>query len=59
MSGVVIALPLLRPIVVPVRQNISVTVDVRGLAPGGELPDGIEPFDFVFHMEGLVSRDTP
>lgn len=49
--------PLLRPIVVPPRQTMSVQVDVRGLAQGalpGALPDGIDPFTLTFHIEGLT-----
>jgi len=47
-------IPLLRPIVVPIRQNVGVNVDLRS-AP----PDDVELFDLTVHADGLITRDTP
>lgn len=44
----------LRPLIVPVRQSVLVTISRR--IP---LPSDVEPFELAFHMDGLVTRDTP
>jgi hypothetical protein len=43
-----------RPVIVPVRQNFSVTMNART----DRWPEDLDPFEVTFHIEGLQTRDV-